>query len=354
MASRRAPARPMPDLERILVRLPNWLGDVLMARPLLHAVRAAHPDAEIRAVAPAALLSLLGKEGVFSAGEPWPARAERRAGGGTGRIAALFREWRPQAALVLPFSFSSAWFAWSTGAPVRVGYAHELRSPLLTVALRRPERGERHLSDEYLALGEPVGAGVAPEALPLLAVSAEGETAARELLARRLAPRLPQGLPRFAVMAPRSAYGPAREWPLARFAALARRLVTRGLPVIVCGTASERETCARVAEQAGEGVVSAAGDTDLPALAALVRNAALAVCNDSGLAHLAGAVGTPTVTLYGSTSSAWTAALGPRVRILQHPPVCAPCFRRTCRIGYRCLTALELDEVDGACREIGA
>jgi len=340
------------DLHRILLRLPNWLGDVLMARPLLHALRAAHPSAEIRAVAPAPLLALLAGEGVFVSGGSWPARP--RAGGPhlaraePERITSVLKRWRPEAALVLPFSFSSAWFALATGAAVRIGYAHELRSPLLTMALHRPERGEMHLSDEYLALGSPIGAGTAGGPLPLLAVAAEGEAAADTLLGR-----LVPGRSRFAVMAPRSAYGPAREWPRARFATLAQRLAARGLAVIVCGTASERETCERVAEEAGAGVVSAAGETDLPTLAAVVRRAALAVCNDSGLAHLAGAVGTATVTLYGSTSSAWTAAVGPRVRILQHPPVCAPCFRRTCRIGYPCLAAIELDEVDAACRGAG-
>ena len=340
------------DLRRILLRLPNWLGDVLMARPLLHAVRAAHPDAEIRAVAPGHLLSLLARERVFDAGEAWPARGpslESTAGTGAARVPSGVRQWRPDAALILPFSFSSARFAFATGARVRAGYAHELRSPLLTHALKRPARGEEHLSDEYLALGRVIGAGRAPDPLPPLATSPEGEAGAETLL-----DRLIPGPSRFAVMAPRSAYGPAREWPHERFATLAQRLVARGLAVVVCGTASERDTCAEVARAAGAGVVSAAGETDLPALAALVRRAALAVCNDSGLAHLAGAVGTATLTLYGSTSSAWTGALGARVRILQHPPVCAPCFRRTCRIGYGCLTGIGLDEVDGACREAGA
>jgi heptosyltransferase-2 len=341
---------PAGDLRRILLRLPNWLGDVLMARPLLHAVRAAHPNAEIRAVAPGQLLALLAREGVFDAGEAWPARSQGRAArAGSERITAGLRQWRPEAALLLPFSFSSARFGFATGAPIRVGYAHELRSPLLTVALRRPARGEQHLSDEYLALGAAIGAGTAPDPLPRLGATPEGEAAAGALL-----DRLNPGRSRFAVMAPRSAYGPAREWPGTRFATLAQRLAARGLAVLVCGTASERETCAAVAREAGAGVVSAAGETDLPALAALVARASLAVCNDSGLAHLAGAVGTGTLTLYGSTSSAWTAALGPRVRILQHPPVCAPCFRRTCSIGYGCLTGIGLDEVDGACREFGA
>jgi lipopolysaccharide heptosyltransferase II len=342
--------RPVSGPRRILIRLPNWLGDVLMARPLLHGIRRAHPHAEIRAVGKSALLALVEHERTFDAGEPWPARGdlsplafrtERE------QLEADLASWRPDVALVLPFSFSSAWFAFTLRAPMRIGYAHELRSPLLTHALERPARGERHLSREYLALGEPIG--VTPGPLPELVPPLEADAAASALIGR-VAP----GADRFAVMAPRSAYGPAREWPADRFAALARLLAGRGLAVVLCGTAAERETCRQVSESAGSGVVSAAGETDLPTLAALVRRAAIAVCNDSGLAHLAGAVGTPTVTLYGSTSSAWTAALGPRVRVVQHPPVCSPCFRRTCRIGYHCLTGLSLDEVDGVCREVGA
>jgi len=325
-----------------------------MARPLLHRIRRAHPGAEVRAVGPAALLGLLFSERTFGGAEVWPARrasGRRPPAADRERLVAAMRAWRPDAALVLPFSFSSAWFAHRTGATIRVGYAHEMRSPLLTHALRRPARGERHLSQEYLALGEPIGAGPrsSEDPLPPLIPPPEAERAAEGLIARA-AP----DAHRFAVMAPRSAYGPAREWPAERFVALACRLIERGLAVIVCGTAAERETCGRIAAAAGPGAASLAGETDLPTLAALVRRATVAVCNDSGLAHLAGAVGAATVTLYGSTSSAWTAALGPRVRVLQHPPVCSPCFRRTCRIGYRCLTGLGLDEVDGACREAGA
>jgi heptosyltransferase-2 len=326
--------------QRILVRLPNWLGDALMARPLLHGLRLAHPHAELQVVGPLPLVSLLAGERTFDRGEPWPGdRAGRREL--TGRLAA----WRPDAALILPFSFSSARFALGTRAPIRVGYAHELRSFMLTHALHRPPRGDLHLSREYLALGEPVGVASGP--LPLLVPSATARGAADALLVRA-AP----GAGDFAVVAPRSAYGPAREWPSARFATLARELIAGGWTVVVCGTAAERESCDQVARTAGAGAVSLAGETDLPTLAAVVERATLAVCNDSGLAHLAGAVGTPTVVLYGSTSSAWTAALGPRVRVLQRPPVCSPCFRRTCRIGYRCLTALSEVEVGRACREV--
>ncbi|MGH7730707.1 MAG: glycosyltransferase family 9 protein, partial [Candidatus Eiseniibacteriota bacterium] len=264
----------MTGLRRILIRLPNWLGDALMARPLLHGVRRAHPEAEIRAVGPGALLALLASEVTFDTAGPWPVRK----GTQDARIAREEREdlgaalhaWQPDAALILPFSFSSAWFAFTTGARVRIGYAHELRSPLLTHALRRPARGERHLSREYLALGAPLGAIAGP--LPPLVPPFEADRAAEALIARAGV-----GAARTAVLAPRSAYGPAREWPADRFTALARRLVSRGHAVIVCGTAAERETCRQVAEGAGPGAVSLAGETDLSTLAALVRRAAVAV-----------------------------------------------------------------------------
>jgi ADP-heptose:LPS heptosyltransferase len=144
-------------LQRILIRIPNWLGDALMARPLLHGLRQAHPGAEIRAVGPAPLLSLLAMERIFDAGEAWPARgdADRRAARARrNQLAAALRDWRPEAALVLPFSFSSARFALSTRAPVRIGYAHELRSPMLTHALRRPAGSAR--APLVLARGQPV------------------------------------------------------------------------------------------------------------------------------------------------------------------------------------------------------
>lgn len=328
----------MSAVPRILIRLPNWLGDALMARPLLHGVRDAQPAAEIRAVGPTALLALLSSEATFDRAEPWPGDRAGRA-----HLARTLRAWRPEVALVLPFSFSSARFAAATGARSRIGYAHEGRSPWLTEAPRRPPRGELHLSREYLALGESLGVRDAP--LPPLAPTPGARAAAEELRARTAGGR-------YAVLAPRSAYGPARQWPAERFSELARRLIAGGLAVFVCGTAAERGTCEAVALAAGRGAFSLAGETDLPALVALVAGAELAVCNDSGLAHLAGAVGIPTVTVYGSTSSAWTAALGPRVRIVQKPPVCSPCFRRTCRIGYPCLTAIPVERIERACREI--
>jgi len=207
---------------------------------------------------------------------------------------------------------------------------------------------DRHLSREYLDLAAALGADGAAPLPERMALPGEAGSAAQAALG---AVAQIEGV-RLALLGPGAIFGPAKRWAEERFAELGRRLRARGFEVLVCGAGSEREVCQRVAAACGGR--SLAGATSLLAQAGLCARAALAVCNDSGLAHLAAACGAPTVALFGSTSSAWTAPLGTRVRVVQHAPVCAPCFQRTCRIGYRCLEAIEVDHVTRACEALAA
>jgi heptosyltransferase-2 len=323
--------------------MPNWLGDTLLARPLLQALRAWRPGVAILAVGPRALLEPIEAEGSVDGIEDWP-----REGGGREETTRRVRAWRPGVAIVLPQSFSSAWLAFRSGAAVRIGFRGEARSALLTHALPRQARGELHLSLEFLALGRAAGVEPVPFAPLRLPEAAHG--AAREVLERTGW----RAGARYAVIGPCSAYGPAREWPAERFVAVARALAARGLGVLVCGTAAERAACGRIADGAGPGVRAIAGETGLTALGALCAGAAVAVCVDSGIAHLAAATGTPTLQIYGSASSAWTHALGPRVRVIHRAPVCSPCFLRSCRIGTICMRDVTIADVLDACRELAA
>jgi heptosyltransferase-2 len=311
---------------RVLIRLPNWLGDALMARPLLHAVRAGLPHARIEATGPPALLQLLERERFWDDSAAWPPPAA------FGHHADL--------ALILPPSFSSAWHAWRSGARRRIGFAGDHRRVLLTEAWRRPPRGDRHLSDEYRALGASLG-------LPSVLVPALAPVETERDHAQSLLERTGGVPPAWVVLGPGAVYGPAKRWPAERFAALADRLVTRGATPLVCGGADDRDTARDViARMRTPGAARMlAGETTLPVQLALCSGARATVSNDSGLAHLAAATGAPTVVVFGSTSSAWTAPLGPGTRVVQHAPVCAPCFRRTCVIGYRCLEAVTVEEV---------
>jgi heptosyltransferase-2 len=315
----------------VLVRLPNWLGDCIMARPLLHAVRAGWPGARVLGVGPEGPCAPLVDERVVDEFLPWS-----RAGAVRAESTRRARAWQPDLALVLPASFSSAWLAWASGARDRIGYRGEWRDALLTLSLARAARGERHLADEFLDLGAHHGLAEVP--VPKLAPGASGaEAAARVLAGAGVGPG-----ERYALLGPRSAFGPAREWFADRFIAAGRELRARGLRVLVCGTAAERESCAAVAAGVGGGAASIAGETTLPALVAVAAGARLALCNDSGLAHVAAATGAPTIQIYGSAASGWTAARGPHVRVLHRAPVCSPCWRRRCVIGTRCLDAVRV------------
>ena len=327
-------------MQRLLVRLPNWLGDLLMSRPLLHALRTSFAEAELWAIGTPAAPLLEGEQ-------LWD-RFIARDTLVSGRDASSpFQGRRFDAAVILPPSFSSAWTLWRLGIERRVGFASEMRSWMLTDAVQRTPRGERHLSEEYLELGERIGAR--RSALPMLRVSEEGLALAQARL-RRLGidGRAP------VVLGPGAAYGPAKRWPAERFMALGQRLRARGHAILVAGAADDRETVEPIAAGIGTGAHAIAGETSLAEQLALCSLSRVTVTNDSGLGHLAAASGAPTVVLFGSTSSAWTAPLGPRATVVQQAPVCAPCFQRTCRIGYRCLDAISVTAVERACEAVAA
>jgi len=331
---------------RVLVRLPNWLGDVLMARPLLRHLRTS--AVERIAIGPAGAIDLLRVEDPALELHARPQAAAEWAS-----LSRRLRDRRADVAILLPISFSSAWHALRWGARRRIGYAADGRSPLLHEARRRPPRGDRHLSEEYLALAFPRDAACErsrverPDETRLPVADAHREAARRCLAAAGV------GAGPFAIVAPGAVFGPAKRWKPERFAAIAHALQHRGLRVLLCGDAHDRATTAEVAGQVPNSV-DHAGRTSLGEAAGLAELAAVVLSNDSGFAHLAAAVGAPTVVLFGSTSSAWTAPLGPRVRVVQHAPPCAPCFQRTCRIGYGCLEAIATAEVQRAIEEIAA
>lgn len=302
-----------------------------MARPLLHAVRAAWPQARVLGLGPDGPSAPLAEDGVLDERLAFPREPSARAAA----MDALQR-FAPDLAFVLPASFSSAWLAWRSGARTRIGFRGEWRDALLTDALPRAERGDQHLSDEFLALGAVAGLREVP--VPRLAPSPAGRDQAAAVLA---AAGIAAGEP-YVLVGPRSAYGPAREWFPERFAEAARALAARGLRIVVSGVEAEAASCDAVVALAGPDAVSVAGRTSLPALVALAAGARLALCNDSGLAHVAAATGAPTIQIYGSAASGWTAARGPHVRILHRAPVCSPCWRRTCVIGTRCLDAISV------------
>jgi heptosyltransferase-2 len=322
----------------LLVRLPNWLGDLVLAWPVVES--AARDEAIF--VGPAPFEPMLRSRFPRARYLAW--HRDRRYA-----LVSSIRAAGPRAALLLTESFSSALLVALAGVPDRIGYGAEGRSFLLTRRVPRdaPARSTAR-SAEYRALAVAAKLSVSAGHPSLEATNAERD-AARDLLARRRALVAPAaGSPPagggYLVAAPGAAYGPAKQWGAAKFGESSAQLAReQGLEVMAVGSAADASACAEtvaIVRGAGGVALDLAGATDLPALIGILARASIVLTNDSGVMHLAAALGRPTVAIFGSTSPLWTSASSPWVRNLYAAYPCSPCFRRTCDIGYGCLRAI--------------
>lgn len=311
-------------MARVLVILPSWIGDAVMATPALRMLRDALPGALIGALARPGIDALLDGAGLVD-----DLHVARPTGVlGPKHIAAKLRPRRYDTALLLTGSFSTALVARIAGIPGRIGYDRDARGFLLTRRLlppRTPRGGWAivpacsYYAHAVRALLEPSGPaalaappldhpthaalGLPPHARLRLGLTERDHAEAQALRDRA---GLSAGEP-FALLNP-GGNNPAKRWPAERFAALAERLGrAHGLRVLVNGSPDEAELCATIADAGGPGCLSlpAHGGT-MRTLKVLASGARLMVTNDTGPRHIAAAFGTPLVSLFGPTDPRWT------------------------------------------------
>lgn len=322
---------------RILVVGPNWVGDVVMSQCLLKALRIRHPDVAIDIFAPASVAPLLErmpevKRVIIS---PFAHREFRffermRLG------RSLAREY--SSAYILPGSWKSALVPFAAGAPRRTGYLGEARWGLLNDIRPMPPAMRRRTAFAYQALAEPeIFSDPARLLTPSIVADADNRT--------RLLRQFSLSLADFVVFVPGAEFGPAKRWPSRHWRALAERLDRIGLRTVLLGTKNDAAVGAEIA--AGRsGVLDLTGWTRLEDAIDLISAARFAVTNDSGLMHVAAALGTKVAAVYGSTSPEDTPALSPASRFISLGLPCSPCRKRVCPLGhFDCLQKLEAIEV---------
>ena len=397
--------RSMSESFRLAVfRMPNWLGDAVMALPALDFFMRRRPDVRVVVACREGLADLfrahpavvgllaapLGGWDGFWHGclRPYrivlPSEASLRLPGASGetgdppaaressealkrRLAAIGDGGAFDLGVLLPNSFSSAWWLWRLGAARRVGYRRDARGWLLTRRLAADRAARlRHMTDYYLQLARAAVEEAASDARAACptdgldkdsATSAPGDGHSGDRLSGVAAleadcPRDPTlGLPvpeirlsaagereadrwlRFdgvederadsdrvqtVVMAPLT-LGPAKDWPPERYSELTERFASAGWRVLLTGTAGQAEACERIA--AGRpGVLNLAGRTTLSGFFSLLKRCQLFVGNDSGGAHAAAALGAPSVVIYGLSDPARTRQLGRRVSVVSDMP----------------------------------
>lgn len=327
----------------ILVRAPNWAGDLVMATPAFRALREGFPAARIT-------LAVRGGLAPLMAGAPWfdavAPLAPRRRG-----LVGLWREGRRLAAgggfdlgVCLPDSFSAALHMRAARVRRLVGYRTDVRGWLLDVAVEPPRRGgrrawiprERHV----LGLAEAAGAPARGTHLELFTTEAERARAGGLLAERGVAPHAP-----LAALAPGASYGPSKLWPAAHFARVGDALAGAGARVVLLGSPDEAPLARAVARRMRQAPVDLTGSLDLGGLKAVVRRSRVLVCNDAGARHVAVAFGVPCVVVMGPTSLAKTNLNLERVRVLTADVGCRPCYLRRCPVDHRCMTRVEPERV---------
>jgi heptosyltransferase-2 len=327
--------------KNIIVRMPNWIGDLVMATPILSDLRKAYPQAHITAMCRSPICELLKENPeidelfCFSKANRFGRRMERR------NIIEKLRKGNYDLGILLTHSFSSAWWFWVGKVKNRLGYECNGRKFLLTQSLSFPQTIQtQHLVVTYKMLLEPLGISIS-DTPPHLYLTSKETQDARTLLRQ-------QGIPDGAIIVginPGATYGSAKCWLPERFREVTERLLEdKDIYIVYFGDQATTPLVKEICQGLSSRVINLAGETTLRELASLISHCDVLLTNDSGPMHIADAMGTPIVALFGSTSDVVT---GPyRSGLLIHKHVeCSPCYQRTCPIDFRCMKRIEADEV---------
>lgn len=335
-------AAPASSGPRTLVISPNWIGDAVMAQPLLQLLQARYPGRPIDVLAPpsvapawqqmrevAEVLQTPFRHGALQLRERW-------------RYARLLKARGYAEAYVLPNTLKYALIPWLAGIARRVGYKGESRYGLINV-MHHDDVPPRPMVPFYAALAD------APEA-PL---RADVPRPALQVTAAQMASaatRAGLGTDRpLVVFAPGAEFGPAKRWPPGHFAALAEQVVAQ-LPqaqVALLGSPKDRPVCDEIVAAvagtaAAEAVFNLAGATTLAEAIALIGRCAAIVSNDSGLLHVASSLDRPVVAIYGPTDPDHAPPFASVARSLSLRLDCAPCRQRECPLGHHaCMRGID-------------
>ncbi len=316
----------------LLIRSPNWLGDACMAFPMVRAIKRGRPDMKITVLGPDKLEELwlsmpevsryIGKpagEGLFAVAK---------------RIKATGIHF--DAAVLCTNSTRSTLEIWLADIPRRVGFKGSFRAKLLNQIIKEPKNlpAKEHHAHRYLRIAKGIGA----------------DTEQPGLWDAGAAPASTDGVVRVGVCAG-AEYGPAKRWPLERFAAVMNQISAQHPQFRwqLFGAPGEKEMGEKLSSMVNAPHENLVGRTRLSELSEKLRQCRLLLTNDTGTMHLAAALGVPTVSIFGSTCPVATGPLGEKHTVIRHQVPCAPCFERECPLGhYDCMTGISPEEVAAA------
>lgn len=333
-------------MNKALIVAPSWIGDTIMAQPLFARLHANHPGLQLDALAPRWVAPALQRMDEIRDVVDSPFGHGQLSLKARWRLARDLAARHYDAVYVLPNSLKSALVPWMAGIPQRIGFTGESRFGLINVRHTLDKQALPLMLERFTQLAERPGAPLPkPIAHPRIRSSAADQAKTlHELGLERPA--------RIVAFCPGAEYGPAKRWPAAHFAALARQLAETGHSIWLFGSPKDRAVAEEISLLAPGLCRNLCGATSLTQAIDLLAMAELVVCNDSGLMHVAAALDRPIVALYGSSSPGFTPPLSDKADILSLQLDCSPCFQRECPLGHLdCLNKLSPEQVFAACRK---
>ena len=329
--------------ERILVVGPSWVGDMVMSQVLYKLLRKRDPEAEIDVLAPTAALPLVSRMAEVNRGIKFQLAHGELGLGKRFAFGERLKANHYSRAIVLPNSLKSALVPFAADIPIRTGFRGEYRYYLINDMRLLNKRTLPRMIDRFAALGVREGQNIPALENPSLNI----DQANLELLRNKLAlsdPRPILGL------CPGAEFGDAKKWPAAHYGQLAERAIQAGMQVWIFGGGNDQPTAAEILSSLDASnqphCVDLTGKTSLLDAVDLISACDQVVSNDSGLMHIAAAVGCHTTVVYGSTSPDFTPPLTEKLSIESLSLDCSPCFKRTCPLGHKnCLNQLTADRI---------
>ncbi len=322
-------------VKRILIRATNWVGDAVMTLPALEAVRENFPAGRITVLAKPWVAPIFDHHPAVNEVLVFDKGKGPRAGFlEMNRLIGILRKQQFDLAILFQNAFEAAFLAFLGGVKQRVGYKTDGRSFLLTHGIPRTDRVlQIHQVGYYCAILNAMG-WPARDRDPSLYI----DTYAREQAAGFLTSKGIDPLDFMVGLSPGAVFGSAKRWPPDRFAEIGDRAVERwGARVIVFGSGGERAIGHRVCAAMKRGALNLCGETSLRETMGIMALCRFFVTNDSGLMHVASALGLPTVAVFGPTDHVATGPRGQKAIIVRRGTPCAPCLKQECPTDHRCM-----------------
>ena len=327
----------------IIVRMPNWIGDLVMATPLLYDLRKAFPRSQITAMCKASLAPLLEKDPSinelfrFSPSENFLHRIQEK------NLVDQLKKGRYDVGILTTNSFSSAWRLFQGRVKKVVGFKGNGRGWMLKESLPFPEKRQtQHLVLTYKALLLPLGVPISSTP-PSLYVQQDEIDAAWKFLKRFSVDQRHKLIG----INPGAAFGEAKCWLPDRFREVIKRLAAKcpSYRILVFGDLRHKKLIHTICSGLSSQVINLSGQTHLRELMALTALCSVFLTNDSGPMHIADSLNVPLVALFGSTDPIVTGPYRRSVGVIQKKVSCSPCFKRICPIDFPCMKNISIEQI---------